>query len=120
MYKKFTKIKKNTIEIDVCSFRDLINDDDNHDKLIQTIINVNRKILKKYKTFNYVISMETVSIVDICYCNFFKNLILQVQDIFKDELEVLYLTDTTEIFRNLFSYISCFIKQNIMLKIQFS
>ena len=75
MYKKLVKIKNNTINIDVDYFCEIIKDEENHDKIIEYVIKINKKILKKYETFNYVISMESVSLYDLYYFEFFKNLI---------------------------------------------
>ena len=120
MYKNLVNIHKNTITINDTIFRKILKKEENHDKIIEYIIQLNKKILKKYKKFNYIISTKTISVYDIYYLEFFKELILRVQSVFKEELESICLTDTSEIFKYVFSYISVFIKPDIMDKIHFS
>ncbi len=120
MYNNLVNIHKNTITVNDAQFREILKDEDDHDNLISYFIKLNKKILKKHKKINYIISMKTISVYDIYYLDFFKELILRVQCVFKDELETICLTNTSEIFKYVFSYISIFIKPDIMDKIHFS
>ena len=120
MYKKFTTIKNNIIEVDVCSLRELLLDTDNHDKIIQSIIQVNNIVLTKYPKINYIISIESVTMNDLYYFEFYKEAILTLQQRFKSKLDVLYITNATNIFKLCFDYLKIFIDPDVLRKIKIS
>jgi hypothetical protein len=117
-YKKLYKITKNKVKINVEYLREIYTED-NHEEIINSVIKTNRKILKKYPKFIYVISMETVSITDIVYYNFFKKLLIKLKHLFREELECVYLTNTSDVFYYLFGYLSVFINKDTYEKIKF-
>ena len=120
MYKQLYNIQKNTVIVDMDYLRRLLEDSGvNHDDIINTFITLNNKIIKKYKLITYIISVKNICMGDIIYIGFFKKLLDGVQDMFKDNLETLYFTDTTQIFRFLFNHISCFLNEDVSGKIKF-
>ncbi len=118
MYEKLLKINKNIITVNVDKFREIDQYPENQDELIQYFIKINKKIVKKYGSFSYKFSVKTASLSDIQYYIFFRKFILQVQDIFKDELDTITVEDTNEIVRYLFSYISVFFAPDILYKVK--
>lgn len=75
--------------------------------------------MKKYGSFSYKFSVKTALLSDIQYYSFFRKFTLQMQDIFKDELDAIYVEDSNKIIRYLFSYISVFFTPDNLNKIHF-
>jgi hypothetical protein len=119
MYENLLKINKNIITVNSDKFREIGQYPENQDELIQYIIKINKKILKKHGSFSYKFSVKSLSLSDLQHYNFFRKFILQVQDIFKDELDTITVEDTNEIVRYLFSYISVFFAPDILYKVKF-
>ncbi len=74
--------------------------------------------MKKYKTFIYVVPTESLSITDMCYLKFTKKLIDSLNSKYEIELEMLYFTETTIIFKYLFNIISGLINPKALKKIK--
>jgi hypothetical protein len=119
MYENLLKNNKNIVTVNVVKFKEIIQYPENQDELIQYFIKINKKIVKKYGSFSYKFSVKTASLSDLQYYNFFRKFILQVQDIFKDELDSITVEDTSETVRYLFSYISVFFAPDILYKVKF-
>jgi hypothetical protein len=121
MLKKLFKTDKNVITLNVDYFRELLEeeDDDINDKIIKSIIKMNKKILSKYEKFIYIISTESINVNDLYYCNFAKKVILEIQDLFAYQIEMMKFINTSETFKYIFSFISIFIKEEILKKIKF-
>lgn len=121
MLKKLFKTDKNVIILNIEYFRELLQeeDDDINDKIIKSIIKMNKKILSKYEKFIYIISTESINVSDLYYCNFAKKVILEIQDLFAYQLEMMKFINTSETFKYIFSFISVFINEEILKKIKF-
>ena len=121
MLHKLFKIDKNVIHLNVEYLRELLEeeDDDVNDDIIESIIEVNKKVVSKYKKFIYIISTETVNVTDLYYCNFAQRVIIEVQDLFAHQIEMMKFTNTNEMFKHVFQIISTFINPEVLKKIKF-
>jgi hypothetical protein len=118
--KNIFEIEENIVTCNENNFRMVATTKEKTDKIIEYIVKINKRILKKYKTFIYKINLENVNLTDIQYTSFFIKLITILQEKFKDELEVLYLTNTSPYFSYVWSIINYIIYPDILKKIKIS
>ncbi len=117
MYNKLLKVKKNKITINLDYFRSIYNDDNDYE-IIEKIIKINDNVLTKYKTFIYIVPMNSLSITDIYYLNFYKKLIDKLESKYADELETMYFTETNLIFQYIFNIMSSLLTQKTLERIK--